>query len=88
MAEKQALVTRHRISWMQSCPGHNGCLRVFPLLNSAAETVGMHVFLEVSPRDHPVETVSHHMLRLVLLALCPLMQSSLWLIPVARAPVG
>ena len=57
---------------MQSCPGPNGCLRVFPLLNSAAETVGMRVFLEVSPRDrgddHPVGRVSHHMLRRVLLA--------------------
>ena len=64
------------------------CLRVFPLLNSAAETVGMHVSLEVSPRDHPVGRVSHHMLRLVLLGLCPLVQFSLWLIPVTRAPVG
>ena len=48
----------------------------------------MHVFLEVSPRDHRVGRVSHHMLRLVLLALCPLIQSSLWLIPVTPAPVG
>ena len=44
MAEKHALVTGHHMSWMQSCPGHNGCLHVLPLLHSAAGTVGMHVF--------------------------------------------
>ena len=44
MAEKHVLVTAHRISWMQSCPGHNGCLHVFPLFNNAAGTIGIHIF--------------------------------------------